>query len=93
MLGELLTEIRSYTSDRIRNPLLGPFTAAWIVANWKPLSVLFGSNDPIKTRILFIEENYTNLNLIVVAPLVFTLLYALALPWINLCSGIVNLAT
>jgi hypothetical protein len=84
MLGELLSELRTYASDRLRNPLLGPFTAAWVVANWRPLSVLFAGNDPIEMRISFIEENYSDARLLIVAPLIFAIIYSLLLPWINL---------
>lgn len=84
MLGELLSELRAHANDRIRNPLLGPFTAAWIVTNWRPLSVLIASNEPIEIRIEFIEENYFNVASLFVVPLGFALLYALVLPVINL---------
>ncbi|MFL1452881.1 hypothetical protein ACJO5Y_00370 [Marinobacter sp. GN3S48] len=83
MLGELISELRAQAADRIRNPLLGPFTAAWIVSNWKLLTVLIGSNVTVEQRISFIEQNYLHLNNLLIAPLLFAVFYALILPWIN----------
>ena len=83
MLGALISELRLQAADRIRNPLLGPFTAAWMVSNWKLLAVLIGSSATVEQRISIIEQNYLNINNLLIAPLLFAIFYALVLPWIN----------
>lgn len=84
MIGEMMSELRSQFSERIRNPILGPFTGAWMVWNWRLLAVLLLSDLPIEQRIGSIEENYLCISNLVVEPLVFAVFYALLLPWVNL---------
>jgi hypothetical protein len=83
MLGDLLAELRAQASERIRNPLLGPFTAGWLVANWRLVSVLLFSDQSIEQRIQLIDENYLSVSNLLVAPLIFALLFALLIPWVN----------
>ena len=89
MLGDLFAELRAQARERIKSPLLGPFMIGWIVSNWKMVSILLVSNQSIEQRILHIDENYLNVSQLIVAPLIFALLFALGLPWINF--GIQNI--
>lgn len=84
MLGDLFSELRAQASERIKNPLLGPFSIAWIVTNWRLASILLVSQEPIEKRILFIDENYLDITKLLIAPLGFAIFYATVLPWINL---------
>jgi hypothetical protein len=84
MLGELFSELRAQARERIRNPLLGPFSAAWIVTNWRLLSVLVASDASMEQRIAFIDNNYLDVINLIITPFVFAVFYALALPWMNL---------
>lgn len=90
MFGDLLSEIRTYTADRIKNPILAPFTFAWMIANWKPVSILFASNYPIETRIFLIETFHLNTKQLLIYPGLFALAYSLFFPWFNLGIQIIQ---
>lgn len=83
MLGDFISELRIQARDRVMNPLLGPFSFAWLLSNWKAVSVLLVSNNPIEQRIAFIENNYIDIVRLLIVPLGFAIFYALVLPGIN----------
>ena len=84
MLREWLTELRTQTVERLRSPLLGALTGAWVVANWKPILILVLSNTSIEGRIRAIEQDHIDPLRLIVLPLLFALAYALVMPWVNL---------
>lgn len=84
MLREWLSEVQTQALERLRSPLLGAFTGAWLVANWKLLLILLFSSSSIENRIAVIEQNHLQPARLIYAPLLFALVYALLMPWINL---------
>lgn len=83
MLGDILSEMRAQIGERLRNPLLGAFTAGWFVVNWRLVAVLLLSDQPIEERIVYIGENYINMIDQLAIPLAFAIGYAICIPWIN----------
>lgn len=83
MLGELITELRGVTVERLRSPLLGAFVAGWLVANWKAVAVLMFSQLAIEDRIEFIDQHYLSLWHVLYAPMLFAVLFTALSPWVN----------
>lgn len=84
MLSEWMDSWRSHLSERLINPVLGPFTVAWLLWNWRMLLVLFLSTRPIETRITYIDEHFTNINDMFWVPIGFAMLFSLFMPWLSL---------
>jgi hypothetical protein len=83
MFKDLFSGLFTQASERIRNPLLGPFTGGWLVANWKLIAILFVSDKTIEQKIEVISNEHLDPLHLLVAPLIFALFYALVLPWVN----------
>jgi hypothetical protein len=84
MLQELISEWRSQAAERVRNPLLGAFTGAWLVINWRLVAVLLLSDTSIEDRISSIEMSYLKISNLLYHPLLVSLSLVLFLPWVNL---------
>ena len=84
MFGEWLSDIRKYFLHRLRNPILAPFSVAWIVSNWRLVFFLLFSEKGIEEKITYVEETYLDVLHLLIYPLVFALFYALVLPWVHL---------
>lgn len=84
MIGEWLSDMRTYFVQRLKNPVLAPFSVAWFVSNWKLVSFLLFSYKDIEAKIVYVEENYLNVSHLLGYPMAFALTYALLLPWMHL---------
>jgi hypothetical protein len=80
----MIKEWRTHLMDRLRNPLLGPFTALWLAWNWRLVSVLLFSPKDIETRIQYIDANYINIMDVFVYPMGGAITFALVVPWLSL---------
>lgn len=80
----MIKEWRTHLMDRLRNPLLGPFTALWLVWNWRLVSVLLFSPKDIESRIQHIDANYINVMDNLVYPLSGAIVFAFVVPWLSL---------
>lgn len=86
---------RTHLSERLINPVLGPFTVAWLIWNWRMLTVLVFSSKPIEIRIIYIDKHLTNMTDMLWVPLGFALFFSLLMPWLslivqNLQDGAIN---
>ena len=80
----MIKEWRTHIMDRLRNPLLGPFTALWLVWNWRLVTVLLFSPKQIESRIQYIDANYINFMDNLVYPLAAAVAFAFVVPWLSL---------
>ncbi|MEQ8797985.1 MAG: hypothetical protein RJQ08_07245 [Salinisphaeraceae bacterium] len=84
MIGEILSEWRSHLAERLRNPLLGPFSALWLAWNWRLVVVLFFSEASVEQRIQVIDQKYVTYCDLLLIPLTGALLFSLLVPWLTL---------
>lgn len=84
MFGDWFTAWQSHVRERLNNPILGPFTAGWLVFNWRPLAIILFGDMPMTGRISFVQMRYDDWSSILIFPLVFAVVYALIVPWVTL---------
>lgn len=84
MITEWIDSWRNHLLERLNNPILGPFTVAWLIWNWRMVTVLLFSTRTVEERIIYIDEKFTNIVDMLVVPGIFALLFSLVMPWISL---------
>jgi len=90
-MQEVLKEIYESYKNRVTNPLVGNFILAWIIFNWKAISIFFLSDDPITDRIRQIYVSHSSSWSTWIGPLLIGLAYVWFLPLIMM--GVENLAS
>lgn len=80
-ITHILSDLTDSVNERIKHPLLFSFLISWLVVNWKIALILF-SNKTVNNKILDIQV-YLSFNDGFIYPLIFSLFYALVLPFIS----------
>jgi hypothetical protein len=85
MISELRKSINSILFERITSPFYGTLIASWLIWNWKiPYLTVFVSETNISgTKIDFIINNYSNVNQLVIFPLISTFILLTLIPFIS----------
>jgi hypothetical protein len=83
-IEDVFKDWQTHWSERLRSPILGPFTALWLAWNWRLLAILLFSSKSIETRIQVIDNQYANIWDVLVIPLLAALGFALIFPWLSL---------
>ena len=83
-MRDFLKSIFKTSEERIKNPVMGSFMTSWVIFNWKPIFLLMFSSRIIEDKINYIEQCFSNIWNLLWCPLISTLLYLIALPYINL---------
>jgi hypothetical protein len=78
---EFIKDFTDSAKDRIKTPITGSFTLAFIVYNWMPLSILLFSKSSIEYKIAFINMEYCNVWALII-PLVVAIVYVIGVPYI-----------
>jgi hypothetical protein len=81
-----IKEILDALNTRIRSPIFGSITIAFIFTNWKPLFYLAFSDSTVSTKFTYFDTSTTIWSLIAI-PLALGLILAVASPWITLFSS------
>lgn len=76
---ETIKSVVATSTERLNNPLLGPFIISIIVYNWRPLAILFFSNKTIDCKINIIDEKYCGLAGLF-WPIIVAFIYYVAVP-------------
>ncbi|WP_347068625.1 hypothetical protein [Flavobacterium sp. WV_118_3] len=84
MLKELIPSFKKSIDERLSNPIIGTFTVAWLVCNWKIIFIILFSDKKIEEKIKYIELNYSNSDSLILFPLLFSFVYLLIFPWLLL---------
>lgn len=84
MISGWISDWASHMRERLTNPVLGPFSIGWLIWNWRLVAILAFSRQRIEERIQQIDETYLNVWDVLVIPAAFAIVYALAIPWMNL---------
>lgn len=82
MIKEILPSIRNNFKERLGNPIIGTFAMSWVFCNWRTIVILLFSDKSIEKKIETITSNYSEINLILLYPLYFTIFYVFLMPWI-----------
>lgn len=81
MINEYMASLRTYLDDRLSSPILGSFSFAWIIFNWKLIFFLLFSDKTVESKIVHIENNYFDWQHLILYPTIFVIFYSLLLPW------------
>ncbi|WP_348811835.1 hypothetical protein [Flavobacterium maritimum] len=80
-LSELLKEIYDSSKDRIKTPITGAYTIAFILWNWRPILVLLFEDAKISDKIIVINNEYCNLGAIL-GPFLIALIITIGVPFL-----------
>lgn len=78
---EFIKDFTDSAKDRIKTPITGSFTLAFIVYNWRPLLLLLFSKATIEEKITIINADYCSVWAII-GPLLIAVIYVAAVPYI-----------
>ncbi|RRJ87779.1 hypothetical protein [Flavobacterium macacae] len=76
---EFLKSFHESARERFKSPLIGTFSIAFLIYNWRPIYILMFSKENAETRIEHVDVNYCSLWAIII-PLGVSLFYVLLLP-------------
>lgn len=82
-----IKEIFEAFSQRIKSPIFGYVILAFLAVNWKPVFFLLFSGEPASAKFTYLDTN-TSWWALLVLPLFFGVLAALAAPWVSLWGAI-----
>lgn len=89
-----MTTILQTINGRLRHPLIGAFTIAFIAVNWKPIAILLFSSFNIETKIIQIDHSYSDNWHLYWLPLLIAISYSIILPYLSLLiTAIIKWAT
>jgi len=80
-LTELAKSIYDSSTERIKTPITGSFSLAFVLYNWRPILLLLFSKDSIENKIQVIDIFFSSWHAIVV-PLLIALLYVVIVPYL-----------
>ena len=85
-----MKEIIEAIGARIKSPVLGYYSLAFTIINWKPIFYLFFQSEGVIERFTYFDENTSFVSLLIF-PILYASLFAVTYPWINyfflmLCS-------
>ncbi|WAC45221.1 hypothetical protein OU997_03230 [Pseudomonas sp. SL4(2022)] len=88
-LDDILQSISGNTKTKVNDPFIGAFIGSWVVCNWSHLAILIWGDGTTTERINALskylkETDVIALNTIIVIPLVMTILFLFAFPWVSL---------
>jgi len=87
---DYLKDVTDSAKERIKTPITGSFTFAFILYNWRPITLLLLSTNTIENRISDIGKVYATWDTIVV-PILIAIFYVVMIPfimmWLERASG------
>jgi hypothetical protein len=81
-LGIQMKEIIQAIESRIKSPVMGYFTIAFLIFNWQALFFLFADNSGAKDRIDYFIAS-SSFSSLLIFPLLSSIIYTLIYPWVN----------
>jgi hypothetical protein len=76
---DLFKELIDTSRERVKSPVAGTFTLAFIVWNWRPIMTLFFEKISVSDRIFIIDNEYCNWQAIV-GPIVLAIVFIVLVP-------------
>jgi hypothetical protein len=77
-----MKELFQAFETRIKSPLLGYFSIAFVISNWKAFFYLLASKPEILDKIKYFEANTDSTSLLWI-PLLYSVLISFFYPWVN----------
>lgn len=77
-----MKEILEALGTRIKSPVLGYYSIAFVIFNWKPLFYLFFQNEGVIERFSYFDDN-TDFWSLIFNPVIFASALAVIYPWVN----------
>lgn len=87
-LIDLIKETIATSKERIKSPIIGSYTLAFFIWNWRAISILLFSESSIENKIEFINENYCSWWGIG-GPLIISFFYVGLIPYIMMSLDLV----
>lgn len=81
-MKDLIKSVIDASNDRLKNPLIGSFIISWTILNWKLVFILLFSSLKMTERIELIDKSYAEYSINFWWPLLVSLLYTIAIPYI-----------
>lgn len=81
--SEIFKDMLEASKERIKTPIAGAFTIAFILYNWRPIALLFSSKNPIEENINYIDKNFIGIYTILI-PFIIALIYSMIVPVVGL---------
>jgi hypothetical protein len=78
----IILNLLDSSRERLKNPIVGSFIIAWLVLNWKPISIFLFEDLQMIEKIRIIEFKYSSNWNFLWFPLIFSFLYNLAMTYI-----------
>lgn len=87
-IDDILEAISGSTRTKIEDPFIGAFIGSWLVCNWDSLALLVWGEGTATDRIAATSKHYHELkilefNSLVTIPLLMTVLFIFAFPWVS----------
>ncbi|WP_409416701.1 hypothetical protein [Flavobacterium sp. PS2] len=81
--SEVFKDMVEASKERIKTPIAGAFTLAFVLYNWRPIALLLSSKKTIEENINFIDKNFIGLHTIL-NPFIIALIYSMVIPIVGL---------
>ncbi|RNA63368.1 hypothetical protein D1631_16280 [Chryseobacterium nematophagum] len=82
-MQKTINELSSVLLDRFKNPYVVTFLISWTLFNWKPIIFFIFSKGTVEYKIDTIQIYYSDIEHYFCYPLISTLLFLFALPYLN----------
>lgn len=87
-LEEFWDAVKGNTIARVRDPIIGAFIIAWLISNWKEVSLLFLGEGKSFQRIekfsnYLSDFSYENIKSTLLLPILLTVFYLFLFPWFS----------
>jgi len=94
-LDDIMQSISGSTKTKVEDPFIGAFIGSWIICNWSHLALLVWGDGTAAERITalgkhFKETDIIGFNSILIIPLIMTVLFLFAFPWVSFCLKFVQ---
>lgn len=81
--SEVLKDVLEASKERIKTPIAGAFTIVFLLYNWRPIVLLFSSQNPIEKSIIYIDKNFIGRDTVLI-PFLIALIYSIIVPIVGL---------
>jgi hypothetical protein len=78
---EVSHSLKESLKDKVTHPLLGSFIISWFFFNWKAVYFMLFANIDSIYKLKTVSNNYSDIWLNLLLPLISALILGLALPW------------
>jgi len=89
LLKDVTDSIKASLYERVTSPLLGTFTIAWLLENWKILLIIVSGDGSVYERITYIQSNLLDYASILWRPLIISAIVLICYPFVALAPLVI----